>query len=57
MHDSTLSGRSSLTHLELMYAKKVVSYNQTVASGGIRPDLMGSFTAAFNEETEQAAVY
>lgn len=53
VHDSTLSGRSSLTHLELMYAKKVVSYNQTVASGGIRPDLMGSFTAAFNEETEQ----
>ena len=36
LHDTNLGGRSSLSNLELQYAKKVVQYNQTVAAGGVR---------------------
>jgi len=53
LHDSTLSGRSSLTHLELQYAKKVVQYNETIAAGSIKLDLMGSFASLFPEESDQ----
>ncbi|XP_023321821.1 nuclear pore complex protein Nup93 [Eurytemora carolleeae] len=53
LHDTNLGGKSSLSNLELQYAKKVVQYNQTVALGGVRPDLMGSFKSLFPEEVDQ----
>ena len=31
---------SALSHHELVYARAVVTYNSSVASGGVKPDLL-----------------
>jgi hypothetical protein len=41
------------SHEELQYSKKVVEYNEIVANGGIKPDLMQSFASLFPEDTKQ----
>jgi hypothetical protein len=41
------------SHEELQYARKVVSYNETVASGGAKPELLPSFASLFPEDTRQ----
>jgi len=53
VHDSAMAGRSSLSSLELQYSKKVVEYNQIVAAGGVKPDLLKSFASLFPEESDQ----
>jgi len=53
VHDSALAGRSSLSSLELQYSKKVIEYNQIIAAGGIKPDLLNSFASLFPEESDQ----
>jgi len=52
IHDSTLAGASSLSQPELLYARAVVDYNTAVAAGGIKPDLLASFAALFEEDKE-----
>jgi hypothetical protein len=46
-------GGFSCSHEELQYARKVVSYNETVASGGAKPELLPSFASLFPEDTRQ----
>jgi hypothetical protein len=49
-------GGFSCSHEELQYARKVVSYNETVASGGAKPDLLPSFASLFPEDTRQVGI-
>ena len=57
---STVAGRepgatlttSSLSHHELLYARAVVTYNSSVASGGVKPDLLKLLASLFSEERE-----
>ena len=43
---------SSLSHHELLYARAVVTYNSSVASGGVKPDLLKLLAELFSEERE-----
>lgn len=51
-HDSTMAGASCLSQHELLYARAVVTYNEAVASGGVKPDLLESLSGLFSEEKE-----
>ena len=44
---------SSLSHHELLYARAVVTYNSSVAAGGVKPDLLKLLADLFSEEREQ----
>jgi len=52
-HADSVLGTSSLNHVELQYAKKVVAYNEAVSGGGVKPDLLASFASLFPEDTDQ----
>ena len=43
---------SSLSHHELLYARAIVTYNSSVANGGLKPDLLKMLAALFTEERE-----
>merc|ERR1719464_1948030 len=49
--DSALAS-SSLSHHELLYARAVVTYNSSVAAGGVKPDLLKLLAELFSEERE-----
>ena len=43
---------SALSHHELVYARAVVTYNSTVAGGGVKPDLMALLADLWSEDRE-----
>ena len=49
--DTTLV-TSALSHHELVYARAVVTYNSSVASGGVKPDLLAMLSDLWTEERE-----
>ena len=48
-----MPGPYGYSHEEMQYAKKVVSYNEILANGGVKPDLLQSFASLFPEDTRQ----
>ena len=49
--DTTLV-TSALSHHELVYARAVVTYNSSVAAGGVRPDLLAMMADLWAEDRE-----
>ena len=43
---------SALSHHELVYARAVVTYNSTVAGGGVKPDLLALLADLWTEDRE-----
>ena len=43
---------SALSHHELVYARAVVTYNSSVASGAVKPDLLAMLSELWTEERE-----
>ena len=43
---------SALSHHELVYARAVVTYNSSVAAGGVRPDLLAMMADLWAEDRE-----
>lgn len=55
LHESTLAVRSSLDHMESIYANAITTYNATVTSGGPKPVLTESLSRLFSEDRDQEA--
>jgi len=49
--DTTLVS-SSLSHHELAYARAIITYNSSVASGGVKPDLLPMLADLWTEDRE-----
>ena len=47
---------SALSHHELVYARAVVTYNSSVASGGVKPDLLTMLSDLWTEEREPEVI-
>ena len=50
--DTSTLVTSALSHHELVYARAVVTYNSSVASGGVKPDLLAMLSDLWTEERE-----
>lgn len=50
--DTSTLVTSALSHHELVYARAVVTYNSSVASGGVKPDLLTMLSDLWTEERE-----
>ena len=54
--DSSSLVTSALSHHELVYARAVVTYNSSVASGGVKPDLLTMLSDLWTEEREPEVI-
>ena len=54
--DSSSLVTSALSHHELVYAQAVVTYNSSVASGGVKPDLLTMLSDLWTEEREPEVI-
>ena len=54
--DTSTLVTSALSHHELVYARAVVTYNSSVASGGVKPDLLTMLSDLWTEEREPEVI-